>query len=105
MIQANIESAKNVNYRLDNICFAKEREIEMLPLREKHVIKVNVDLKSKHEAACIGELREVAELSWGQGICPNTPGGWKPCVHSLLPMCSDLPSVGPQPLPGVSSIC
>ena len=29
MIQANIESAKNVNYRLDNICFAKEREIEM----------------------------------------------------------------------------
>lgn len=31
MIQANIESAKNVNYGLDNICFAKDRKIEMLP--------------------------------------------------------------------------
>lgn len=35
MIQANIESAKNVNYGLDNICFAKEKEIEMLPFAEE----------------------------------------------------------------------
>ena len=63
MIRANIESGKNVNYELDNICFAKEMEMEMLPFAgELH-----------HQSKCGFEKQAWSCMYWGTG------GRWLSC--------------------------
>ena len=64
-------------------------------MREKRVIKVNVDLKSKHEAACIGELEGGSRaVMGGRGYGLTHQEGGTLCSLPAPNVLSDLSSRG-----------
>lgn len=75
-------------------------------MREKCVIKVNVDLKSKHEAACIGELEGGSRaVMGGRGYALTHQEGGTPCSLPAPNVLSDLSSRGaPTSTGGVVSV-
>lgn len=64
-------------------------------MQEKCVIKVNVNLKSKHEAACIGELEGGSQaVMGGRGYALTHREGGTPCSLPAPYVLLDLSSLG-----------